>query len=364
MIYRFGMKNKNEFVVIVTNNYYPVQGGITTYVDNLQSGLSKKGISNKVFSRQTSFKPSAIIRYFLIVCWYLKIVVFCLGLKIKGYKIIIHSHSANYCMVISFIIQKIFKARSIHTFHSPLKKADFILRKFTSRIDCIVYVSNMTKELYRRLSVPQNSNEYILSGGINLSPYLKFDKQYNNNSKNLLFVGRITEEKGILESLKVLKYIKNDYKEYRIIGKPQTLKQKKYQNQLNEYMIENNLEGRVKFLGSKYGDSLIQEYINADLFILPSIWEEPAPMVIAEAFAAGCPIIAFDTGGLKERIVNNKNGILVEKENIKKFANAITFVLKSKERYMKFSNNAKVYAINNLSVETMILRHLPIYGIK
>ncbi len=357
-------KNRKLFVIIITNNYYPIQGGITTYVDNLKKGLSTYTISNKVLLGSIYKYKNAGVRYFLILCLYLRAITLIVVLKVKGYRIIIHSHSANYCLLLSFIVTKFFRVRSIHTFHSPLNKADWILRRLTNKLDAVAYVSNMTRQLYRKLGVPINNEEHILPGGIDVKPYLKYNKKYNDKAKTLLFVGRIAEEKGILESIKALKNTSVDYTEYRIVGKPQNYVQKEYQKKIFEYITQNNLKDKVKFIGSKYRDELILEYINADLFLLPSIWEEPAPMVIAEAFSAACPIIGFNTGGLKERILNKTNGILVQKQNIKEFSKAIEFLFEKKERYLEYSKNARQYAITNLNNDVMITKHLKAYGIK
>ena len=55
----------------------------------------------------------------------------------------------------------------------------------------------------------------------------------------------------------------------------------------------------------------------SDLTIVPSI-NENFPNVILESMSCGTPVISFNTGGISN-IINNKNGVLVEKFNIDKF---------------------------------------------
>lgn len=47
-----------------------------------------------------------------------------------------------------------------------------------------------------------------------------------------------------------------------------------------------------------------------DVLVVPSVWYENAPLVIAEAFAAGVPVVASDLGGMRELVQHGENGML------------------------------------------------------
>jgi glycosyltransferase involved in cell wall biosynthesis len=51
---------------------------------------------------------------------------------------------------------------------------------------------------------------------------------------------------------------------------------------------------------------------NLDLLLVPSVWPEPNPRVVLEAFAAGLPVIAFHAGGLPEIVEDGRTGFLCE----------------------------------------------------
>jgi glycosyltransferase involved in cell wall biosynthesis len=53
-------------------------------------------------------------------------------------------------------------------------------------------------------------------------------------------------------------------------------------------------------------------YAAADVFVLPSMFQETFGLVILEAFSAGLPVIAFRSGGIPELVEDRKNGILVD----------------------------------------------------
>jgi glycosyltransferase involved in cell wall biosynthesis len=52
-------------------------------------------------------------------------------------------------------------------------------------------------------------------------------------------------------------------------------------------------------------------YAAADIFVLPSMFQETFGLVLLEAFSAGLPVIAFRSGGIPELVENRKNGIII-----------------------------------------------------
>lgn len=86
------------------------------------------------------------------------------------------------------------------------------------------------------------------------------------------------------------------------------------------------LRGRVHFIGPRLD---IPELLKTfDLYVLPSLWEG-LPMVLLEAMAAGCPIVATDVGGVSRAIKDGYNGSLVEPRKPEALARAITGLLSS-----------------------------------
>ena len=142
----------------------------------------------------------------------------------------------------------------------------------------------------------------------------KIIKKYNlKNKKVLLYVGRIAPHKGIhllLESFKIIKnYIPNS--KLIVAGKPT----------FNDYFnkLRKSADKDVIFTGFVDDKDLPYYYAACNVYVTASLWEGfniPA----AEAQACGKKVVAFNLGSHPEII---KNGILVEKGNIKKFAEAV-----------------------------------------
>ncbi len=73
-------------------------------------------------------------------------------------------------------------------------------------------------------------------------------------------------------------------------------------------IAEAGLTGRVSLLGIR---SDVDELLRAmDIFILTSLWEG-LPRVVPQALATGVPVVAYDTAGIRESIVEGRNGFLV-----------------------------------------------------
>ncbi|HLK51612.1 MAG TPA: glycosyltransferase family 4 protein [Bryobacteraceae bacterium] len=66
----------------------------------------------------------------------------------------------------------------------------------------------------------------------------------------------------------------------------------------------------VEFTG--WVDDIYRVMQRLDLLLVPSVWSEPNPRVILEAFAAGVPVIAFRRGGIPEIVEDGRTGILCD----------------------------------------------------
>lgn len=73
-----------------------------------------------------------------------------------------------------------------------------------------------------------------------------------------------------------------------------------YKSNLQDLVVSLGMECKVTFLGKIAGDRVGNVYENADVVVVPSIWPEPAGLVVPEARSYGKPVIVFNAGGLPE----------------------------------------------------------------
>jgi len=126
----------------------------------------------------------------------------------------------------------------------------------------------------------------IIPNGINI-PELP-DNLGKKNIKRLFFLGRIHPVKGIDSLLQAWSYIESDFSDWElvIVGPDSG----GFLDQLKRLMVSLKLK-RVRFKGELYGVDKQDEFLQSDLFILPS-YTENFGIVAAEALAYGIPVIA------------------------------------------------------------------------
>lgn len=141
---------------------------------------------------------------------------------------------------------------------------------------------------------------------ISQSQISKEYKKRQHSELRLLFVGRLSPEKGIREILETM----NELKEYDIkllfIGKG------RMEKDIKEYVIKNHLCETIEMAGAKpWGEELFSYIEIADCLLLPS-YNEGLAMVTLEAMAKGTPVIASNVGGIPDVVHQDENGILIE----------------------------------------------------
>jgi len=188
--------------------------------------------------------------------------------------------------------------------------------------DAIIAVSKETKvDVLKHFNVDKNKVKVIYNG-INLKEYVVTKdtstiEAYNidKNKPYVLFVGRITRQKGIIHLVNAIKYIDKDTQIVLCAGAPDTKEiGKEMEDAVNEAKKDrNNIIWIDKMLSKQ---EVIQLYSHADVFCCPSIYE-PFGIINIEAMACETAVVASAVGGIKEVVVQNETGILIDLEQQK-----------------------------------------------
>jgi sugar transferase (PEP-CTERM/EpsH1 system associated) len=118
------------------------------------------------------------------------------------------------------------------------------------------------------------------------------------------------------------------------------------------------IAARVKFCGPRKDIPELLKLL--DLYVLPSKWEG-LPMVILEAMAAGCPIVATDVGGNSSAVVDGVTGALVPPQDPGVLADAIIRLLDSPDLLKTYAANGKNRFRERFSAETMARQYERLY---
>lgn len=171
----------------------------------------------------------------------------------------------------------------------------------------------------------------------------KIKQKYNimPDDKIIIFVGRITEEKGIKQLLLAIDTIKNEKIKILIVGSYffNTKVKNDFINEIDK--IINRNRKKIIFTGYINYDEIYKYYKIADIAVLPSMWEEPAGLTIQEAEVCGLPIITTCSGGIPE-YVNNNNAIVLNRDDnlIDNLKNSIETLLEDNEKRNKMKKSS------------------------
>lgn len=150
------------------------------------------------------------------------------------------------------------------------------------------------------------------------------DIDYSLEEKNyFLYYGRLSKEKGIDVLIKTVSKLKKENllreNTLCIVGKGPE------ENNLKDLVKRLDVEDSVKFLGFKLGKDLMNAIRQSKFVVVPSVWYDNSPMVIAESQIAKKPVLVSDLGGSKESIIDGETGFVFKagdvddlKEKIKK----------------------------------------------
>lgn len=140
--------------------------------------------------------------------------------------------------------------------------------------------------------------------------------QIPDNSTIFLFSGRLTPEKGAQELLEAFTKVADTTPNVHLIIAGSlffnTGMHSDFEDLLYEYANNSSVREKITFTGFIPYDEIHKIYAISDICILPSIWDDPAPLAVIEAMAAGKPIITTYSGGIPE-YVKGAGAILIER---------------------------------------------------
>ncbi|CAG0995221.1 1,2-diacylglycerol 3-alpha-glucosyltransferase [Methanosarcinales archaeon] len=205
----------------------------------------------------------------------------------------------------------------------------------------VIALTKTEAEQYKNMGVDENRIK-ILPNGIDLSEYEKlpdkgiFRMKYGikGNEKIVLFLGRIHRIKGVDLLVETFSDFANKTENVKLViagpddGFLSTLK-----GQIEYLQIGN----RILFTGPLYGLDKVEAFVDADVYILPSVYET-FPNTVLEACACGTPVIVTDRCGISDIVENVGFVVEYDKEQLE---DAIIRILNDESLRREFGDNGK-----------------------
>ena len=269
------------------------------------------------------------------------------------------------------LVSKLTRTKHVATIHgSDVMALDHkVLRKFkafTLQLSDLVTVnSSVTKTKTKEIS-PSNSHKLVLlpTGILPYKPVsehtinaLRSSLLRSSDSKLLLFVGRLNEEKGVSELLKATQQLINDGSKITLALVGVGHEEMKFKEQAQELGIESS----VKFLGWVDSKNIYNYYAAADVFVGPSKRSasggvEAQGLTFAEAMLAGCKVVGTNSGGIPDAVIDGKTGWLAEPDNAISLSENIKKALDNDST--EITDTASAFAKDNYLVQNTVRRFL------
>ncbi|MEJ2280079.1 MAG: glycosyltransferase family 4 protein, partial [Candidatus Lokiarchaeota archaeon] len=272
---------------------------------------------------------------------------------------------------------------STHTWYSKNVIVRFLSKIVVRNSSGIITMTEKAKQrLYKIKYLPSKNliPKMVIGQPIDTNIFKPFSKTQvaniksklciNEKTKIILFVGKITPQKGLhvlIKSLNILnrQFNKDNFKLF-VIGKTYTIKDDNYKEFLKKLIKKYDLNSKIEWLGYQSREKIIQFYNISNVLILPSIKlkkenTEAFGIVLVESMACQTPVIGSKLGGMKEIIKHIINGFLFSPNNYCELSKYINMILFDKNLEQKMGKNGRNYVINNYSFSAILNKYLDFY---
>jgi D-inositol-3-phosphate glycosyltransferase len=201
---------------------------------------------------------------------------------------------------------------------------------------------------------------HVIPMGIDVDEYMNKPVRQNENSINILFVGRIARVRRIEILLQAVAKLPIRFYLTLVGGEEKTssLSRSGYLDELKKLCKHLNINDRVTFIGPVAQDELFNWYSKGDIFVYPSLYENFGQPLL-EAAAAGLPIVSTSVGVAKEIIQDGETGFLVAGDD-QEIADRITQLADNNLR-MKMGNALKKKVRNLYGWQEIIDQYMDVY---
>ena len=186
-------------------------------------------------------------------------------------------------------------------------------RRIARRMDHVIAISTFMKKRIVETSTIGADKVSVLTNIIDVETFKPGPTRQSR--PELVFVGRIAEEKGItvlIEAMPDVVRAVNDAK-LTIIGPDKSGTEMGFRlGKCKEMVARLGLTDHVRFAGEVPHGRLPEVYRDARLVVVPSIWGEPCGLVVIEAMACGVPVVGSRVGGIPELIDEGETGLLAD----------------------------------------------------
>ncbi|MGV2939357.1 glycosyltransferase [Mesobacillus sp. LC4] len=202
----------------------------------------------------------------------------------------------------------------------------------------------------------------VLYGGVDLTKYHYRAPNVLGSGQNILSVGRLVEKKGHHVLMQAFQKIKDRFPDstLTIIGRGEL------EEELLSLANQLNLGDSFRLLNHLPKEQVQQYMMNADLFCAASLEAangdvEGIPNTLKEAMALGVPVVSTYHAGIPELITHDKEGVLVQENNVDELAAALEYMLNNRRHWTSYTSAARQKVEQYFDAEKQLLLQAKYY---
>ncbi len=377
-------------VAIFTNNYLPFIGGVPLSIDRLFRGLVRAGHTVKIFAptyqQQWQDPPDGSVfrcpgLLSLHVDTFPIVNIFSRKINAEFKRChceLVHIHHPFWLGKKGLRLARKKRIPVVFTYHTRLEHythyiplpgtalknlvAHFVIKQFANRCDAIITPTASTEEYLRNLGV--SALIETIPTGINIEEYSAWSEeqvqklrcQYVDTDEHLLIsVSRLAEEKNLDFLIDGLAKVKTRCrKPFRCLLVGEGPEKERLVDKVNGL----GMDDTIIFTGNLAPHEVVRCYLAADLFVFASTTETQG-MVLLEAMAGGCPVVAVRASGVYDLVKDGSNGFAVA-ESTDTWALKIIQIMEDNRLLSIMSVNSRKFA-EKYSVDKITEKVLKLY---
>ena len=346
---------------IVSQSYYPRYGGVTEHVHHTAEELIRRGHDVRVITsrfRGDLPDPDFVDRvgYNILIPFNKAFVDFTVGLRLKqDLRALFERHDFDvihtHCPISPSLPVLAVQAAScpqVGTFHStgaPGVIQDAfraLLTRVVEKLDARIAVSRTAADT----AAGMFPGDYrIIPNGVDIERFTPtqsgFDAWHDPDRVNLLFVGRLDPRKGLhllIEAMPEVVKRTRGRARLLVIGDS-------YLRARLEASVPAAVRQHIRFLGHVPSSDLARWYRTGDVFVSPASGNESFGIVLLEAMASGCPVVASDIPGYRSVVQPDVNGVMFEAGAVPALADALVRLVEDPERRQTLATRGRARAV-------------------
>ncbi len=261
-------------------------------------------------------------------------------------KVVVHLHGGNFAD---------FYARSSPIFRN-------CIRSVLNSVDILILLGERLKKQF--VSILPEKNIRVLYNAVNVKEF-NGKKSHSDQSISVLYVGHLSYAKGFCDMLKAIPLVleKKPQAQFVFAGERIDNERNILRDETGSRIDFQDMDGilsdvssrfssQLRFLGIISGETKIETFLGADVFVLPS-YSEGFPMVVLEAMAAELPVITTPVGVLPEVFDDGVNGFFVNPGDHHALANRLIQLIENAGLRMRMGRRNSEYITANFSIEVI-----------